>query len=182
MLLVLLCLNAGQGLFATVGSTLQKGGRGNLKWCTRCAQHMLSVNSVARSCLTLCDPLDCSPPDSSVHGIIPARVLEWVAIPSSRESSWSRDQTDISSVSCIDRWILHHWGTWEALVSRTDAGNCRALLTGLLALSLRPLAWWWLWFWYLPYLGDISEARHVQNWALSLVSPPGQLFLQSSPL
>ena len=40
---------------------------------------------VAQSCLTLCDPMDCSPPGSSVHGILQARRLEWVAMPSSRE-------------------------------------------------------------------------------------------------
>jgi len=39
------------------------------------------------SCLTLCDPMDCSPPGSSVHGILQARILEWVAMPSSRGSS-----------------------------------------------------------------------------------------------
>ena len=39
----------------------------------------------AQSCLTLCDPLDCSPPDSSVHGISQARILEWVAISFSRD-------------------------------------------------------------------------------------------------
>ena len=42
---------------------------------------------------TLCDPMDCGPPGSSVHGILQTRVLEWLAIPSSRESSWPRDQT-----------------------------------------------------------------------------------------
>ena len=36
---------------------------------------------VAQSCLTLCDPMDCSPPDSSVHGILQARILEWIAMP-----------------------------------------------------------------------------------------------------
>ena len=40
----------------------------------------------AQSCLTLCDPIDCSPPGSSVHGILQVRVLEWVAMPSSRGS------------------------------------------------------------------------------------------------
>ena len=40
---------------------------------------------VAQTCLTLCNPMDCSPPDSSVHGILQARILEWVAIPFSRE-------------------------------------------------------------------------------------------------
>ena len=39
-----------------------------------------SESEVAQSCLTLCDPLDCSPPGSSIHGIFKARVLEWVAI------------------------------------------------------------------------------------------------------
>ena len=38
----------------------------------------------AQSCLTLCDPMDCSPPGSSVYGILQARILEWVAMPSSR--------------------------------------------------------------------------------------------------
>ena len=42
----------------------------------------LSESDVAQSCLTFCDPIDCSPPGSSVHGIFQARVLEWVAFPS----------------------------------------------------------------------------------------------------
>ena len=61
-----------------------------------------------QSCLTLCDPVDCSPLGSSVHGILQARILEWVAISFSRGSSWLGDQTHIS---CISRWIilsLHH--------------------------------------------------------------------------
>ena len=47
--------------------------------------------SVAQSCLTLCDPMDCSLPGSSVQGILQARTLEWVALPSSRGSSRPRD-------------------------------------------------------------------------------------------
>ena len=46
---------------------------------------------VIQSCLTLCDPVDCSLPGSSVHGIPQARILEWVAIPFCRGSSQSRD-------------------------------------------------------------------------------------------
>ena len=42
------------------------------------------VSEVTQSCLTLCDPMDCSPPGSSVHGIFQARILEWVAISFSR--------------------------------------------------------------------------------------------------
>ena len=49
-----------------------------------------------QSCLTLCNPLDCSPSGSSVHGILQARILEWVAVSSSKESSRPRDQTSIS--------------------------------------------------------------------------------------
>ena len=59
-----------------------------------------------QSRVTLGDPMDCSPPGSSVHGFLQARILEWVAVPSSRGSSWSRDRTRISYVSCIGRWIL----------------------------------------------------------------------------
>ena len=53
------------------------------------------------SVMFLWDPLDCSPPGSSVHGILQARILEWFAMPSSKESSWPRDQTCISCNSCI---------------------------------------------------------------------------------
>ena len=49
------------------------------------------------------DPLDCSPPGSSVHGILQARILEWDSMPSSRGSSQPRDQTPISYASCIGR-------------------------------------------------------------------------------
>ena len=52
---------------------------------------------VAQSCPTLCDPMDSSPPGSSVYGIIQARILEWVAMPSSRESSQPRNRTQVRS-------------------------------------------------------------------------------------
>ena len=51
--------------------------------------------------LSLCDTMDCSQPGSSVHRIVQARILEWVVMPSSRESSWSRDWTHISQVCCF---------------------------------------------------------------------------------
>ena len=60
---------------------------------------------------TLCNPMDFCPPGSSVHGIIQARILEWVAISSCRRSSWPRDPTHLS---CIGRQILYYWATWEA--------------------------------------------------------------------
>ena len=53
-------------------------------------------SEVAQLCPTLCDPMDCSPPGSSIHGILWARILEWVAISFSRGSSWPRDQTQVA--------------------------------------------------------------------------------------
>ena len=57
---------------------------------------------------TLCDSMDCSPPGSSVHGILQARILEWVAMPSSKGSSPRTNQTHISYFSCIGRQVLYH--------------------------------------------------------------------------
>ena len=67
------------------------------------------VCSGAQLCPTPCDPMDCSPPGSSVHGILKARILEWVAIPFFRGLLQPRTQTCISWVSCISRYILYHW-------------------------------------------------------------------------
>ena len=61
-----------------------------------------------QSCLSLCDPLDCSPTGSTIHGILQARILEWVAISFSRGSSQLRDRTLVSFVSCIGRRVLYH--------------------------------------------------------------------------
>ena len=58
------------------------------------------VSDWSRSVMsTLCNPMDCSPPSSSVHGIFQARILEWVAISFSRGSSWPRDQTQVSCIA-----------------------------------------------------------------------------------
>ena len=65
---------------------------------------------VAQSRLTLCNPTNCSPPGSSVHGILQARMLEWVAIPFFR-SSWPRNG---SGVCCIAGRFLTIWATGEA--------------------------------------------------------------------
>ena len=68
--------------------------------------------SDALSWSTLCDPMDCSLPGSSVHGILQARILEWVAISSSGASYWPKDWTHIS---CFAGGFFYHWVTWEAL-------------------------------------------------------------------
>ena len=56
----------------------------------------------------LCNPMDCSLPAPSVHEILQARILEWGAISFSRASSWPRDRTCISYISCIGRQVLYH--------------------------------------------------------------------------
>ena len=60
------------------------------------------------SCVWLCNPMDGSLPGSSVHGILQTRILEWVAISSSRGSSQPWDQTWVSCVSCIGMWVVYH--------------------------------------------------------------------------
>ena len=59
-------------------------------------------------CPTLCDPTDCSPPGSSAHGLLQARIVEWVTMTSSRGSSHPRDGTRVSYVSCSGRQVLYH--------------------------------------------------------------------------
>ena len=80
----------------------------------------------------MCDPVDCSPPGSPVHGISQARILEWVVISYFRGSSQPRDPTHVSCISCIGRQILYHCATWEALISHSwkvnpsrDPGICK---------------------------------------------------------
>ena len=69
---------------------------------------MLHAKSL-QLCPILCNPMDCSPPGSSVRGILQARILEWVAIFSCRGSSQPGDGTHVSCISCIGRWVLYHY-------------------------------------------------------------------------
>ena len=74
----------------------------------------VQFSSVSQSCLTLCDPMECSPPDSSsVHGILQARILEWVVILFSRRSSWPRDWIQVSRIA--GRFFTV-WATREAQI------------------------------------------------------------------
>ena len=70
-------------------------------------------DEVAQSCPTLCDPVDCSLPGFSIHGILQSRILEWVTISFSRGSSWPRGQTRVSHIGgrCFNLWAIR-----EALV------------------------------------------------------------------
>ena len=71
---------------------------------------------IAKSCPTLCNPMDCSPPSLSVHGISQERILEWVAISFSRGSSWTRDQIWIS---CIAGRFFTTEPSWQLIIITT---------------------------------------------------------------
>ena len=71
-------------------------------------------SKVAQSCPTFCDPMNCSLPGSFVHGILQARILEWVTISFSRWSSQPRDQTQVSHIAGT---CFNLWATREALIS-----------------------------------------------------------------
>ena len=66
--------------------------------CQRCSYVWTVMVKIAQSCPTLCDPMDCSLPGSSVHGILQAIVLEWIAISFSKGSSQPRDRTQVSRI------------------------------------------------------------------------------------
>ena len=105
---------------------------------------------VTQSCMALCDPMDCSPPDPFVHGILQARILEWVAVPTSRGSSWPRDRIQVSHrqiLYCLSFLLLSHsvesdflrprglYPTrllcpWDSLGKNTEMG-CHALVQGI---------------------------------------------------
>ena len=86
-------------------------------------------------------PLDCSPPGSSVHGILQARILEWVAMLSSRGSSRPRNQTHISGISCIAGGFFTHWITWEACPTRLRVVKGRRAICSYAAAPTSNVSW-----------------------------------------
>ena len=95
-------------------------------WSSTCVS--LCCAKSLQSCPILCDPMECSPPGFSVHGIVQARILEWVAMPSSRGSSRPRDGTHIFCVSCTAGGFFTTGATWEALCSfRLESKRCASL-------------------------------------------------------
>ena len=81
-------------------------------FCILEALHACMLSCFSR--VQLCVPMDCSPSGSSVRGILQARILEWVAMPSSRGISLTRYGTSVSCISCICRWILYRWAVGKA--------------------------------------------------------------------
>ena len=93
-----------------------------------------------QSCLTLCDPMNHSPPDFSFRRILQARILEWVAISSSQRSSWPRDQTHISYIQvhlyhildsmCDIIWQLS-FSAWHTSLSMTISRSIHVATNGI---------------------------------------------------
>ena len=94
---------------------------------------------VTQSCPTLCNPIGCSPPDSSVRGILQARILEWVAIPFSRGSSQPRDWTWVSQIT--GRFFTI-WATREAQ-SRLWVGHLNFSEPLFSLLQMLCVGTWW---------------------------------------
>ena len=102
---------------------------------------------------TLCDPMDCSPPGCSVHGILQARILWWVAISFSRGPSWCRDGTQ---VSCIARQILYH--------------QVRLLIVKLV-LEKHLILKFWKWFGNISFSGANTELIFIpKQWKIFLIN------------
>ena len=96
-----------QGSWALAGFGVHKGPAPTDD-CTATCKINMTTRAVCYSSVQLCNPMDCGPPGSSVHGILQARILEWVAVPSSRGSSQPRDWTQVSFISWIHRHVLYH--------------------------------------------------------------------------
>ena len=106
-----------------------------------CAQHGHSLfycmcAKLLQLCPTPCDPMDCSPPGSSVHGILQAKILEWVAIAFSRGSSWPRDRTQVSHIAGIFFTI---WATCHSVL----LGFVKSVIFSITdLLPLQRKSWW----------------------------------------
>ena len=108
-------------IFIYFSSYLYKSWRSSVKLSAKYILRfcVCMYTQLLQSCPTLCNSTDCSPPGFSLHGILQARILVWVAMSSSRGSSQSRDPTYVSSVSCTGRHSLHSWHHLENLTHAT---------------------------------------------------------------
>ena len=136
-------------------------------WKNVCAR------SVTQPCLTLCDLTDCNPPASSIHGISKERILEWVAISSSRRSSWHRDRTHVSWISCISKQILTTSIIWEPystlLCVKSDTDNAWTNRCWCIPITLFFYRYkWWssLGLWTVIFQLLITERKHTKLYTI----------------
>ena len=94
-------------------------------------------------CPTLGDPMACSPLGFSVHGILQERILKWVAIPSSRGSSWSRNRTHVSCTSFFGKQVLYPCTTREALLSQVSNSKfTSSYKISAASFGIKYFIWW----------------------------------------
>ena len=108
---------------------------------------------IAQSCPTPCNPMDCSLPEFSVYGIFQARVLEWVAISFSRESSQSRNRTQVSHI------VGRHFTVWTTKGSPYSE-YCHKILRGILHTALNMLISF-SFLWLVLYLSSLNMIKNV---------------------
>ena len=131
---------------------------------------LLCCCSVSQSCPTLCEPMDCSPAGSSVHGILQTRILEWVAIPFSRGSSWPRDRIP---VSCIAGRFFTIWAIMKLKFSKNNGAS-------LVAQRLKHLPamrenWVQSLGWEDPLEKEMATHSSILAWRIPWTEEPGGL-------
>ena len=134
-------------------------------WCLICRSVcMLSSFSPVR---LFRDSMDCSPPGSSVHGILPARILEWVAMPSSRGFSWPWDQTHVSRGSCTAGRSFTDESPEAICRSRRRQNQPFTIIHIITTVSTTNI------------LSSCHQCRHFQRTQVLMESVEVQLFLRS---
>ena len=120
---------------------------------------------VAQSCLTLCDPVDCSPPGSFAHGIPQARILEWVAISSYRRSSQLRDQTTGKEQVQL-RLLMGVWVCRLLIKEMNEGKRVKPLFFPPIMLSLCIYFNFWL-LWVLTAVRGLSLVGANEGYSLT---------------
>ena len=178
---------AGRGLWVANISS-----RSAISWSSACGV-------LRRSVVSLCNPLDCSLLGSSVHEIFQARLLKWVAISSSRESSWPRGRIRVFCISCIAGRFFTAWGKaqWRVLCILKSQNEFRACCLPLLATQgshLTPLCCCSSPLWGGCPVGLLEIPPQLQFWApdasvptvssalLRAVDPQPRLLTHPGPL
>ena len=136
-----------------------------------------SESEAAQSCPTLHDPMDCSLPGSSIHGILQARIVEWVAISFSRGSSQPRDQTRVSRIAgrcfttCATRVVCNHEPQLKPVVCWLySCITMWALLCCVSSVSSTTYKFHKDWAQIMFSLSSIQHRRYLTHWKLSVIS------------
>ena len=122
-----------------------------------CAIQSMPAQSL-QSCPTLCNPVDCSLPGSSVHGILQVRILEWVAISSSRGFSQPRDRIRVSCISCIGKGLFITRATWQPMQYSGSMCICQSQTPNLFLPQQFPFGNYKFVFFFFPPINLFSKS------------------------